>query len=256
MQLQHIRTLETGLVSWGCTKFTVMPSTGDVILYGKTSNNDSPKLHVYNSSATSWEKERTISALCEHPDSTFILPITIKGQEFLAIACIYCKKIKLYNMKTGEITTAFHDPSYYLGRMCQGDTGHIYVVHYVKGMERYHSICYIPTHRLIAVSNCDLGIVRAVSCDTEKVMWQLIGSVDGVECQPHGMMYSPQYDTLLVSGGINYRVLVLNSHDGSVRQVVPLSDDMCVSELCLHEKQVVMQHNVHNKEKVSYFSIE
>ena len=280
MQLQHRKTLETRLVAWGCTRFTLMPSTGDVILWGKTSNTDSPKLHVYNSSATSWKKEQTIPELCKHPDITSILPITIEGQEFLAIACIYCNRIRLCNMNTGEITTAFHDPRYYPGRMCHGDTGQIYVVHNVKGgfpilqldcshpqfsliktiqsgMKKYYAICYIPTHRLIAISsNEDPKMVQAVSCDTEKVMWQLIGSVDGVECHPHGMMYSPQHDTLLITDGINCRVLVLNSHDGSVRQVISLSDDMCVTELCLYEKQVVMQHNVDNKEKVSYFSIE
>ena len=259
-----------------------MPSTGDVILYGKTSDNDSPKLHVYNSSATSWQKECEISALCKHKDTAKILPVTIKGQEYFAISCWDCKKIRLYNMKTKQITIAFHDPSYYPGWMCQGDMGHIYIVSFVtgslpilqldcshpqfsliktiqSGMNMFYAICYIPTHRLIAVSdNKESNKVRAVSCDTESTVWQLMGRVDGVECNPLGMMYSPQHDTLLIADGNNCRVLVLNSHDGSVRQVIGLRKDMGdIWEISSHMDQILIHHLKKNRKlKISYFSIQ
>ena len=228
--LQHKGTLDTELVSWGYTKFTAMPFTGDVVLCGKTSNADPPMSHVYKCSATSWKKERSIPALCQHEGDTNLLRVIINIQDYLAISCYYCKKIRLYNMTTGEITTAFNDPNYYPGHMCHGDTGQIYVVHNEKGsvsiqqldcsrpqfrliktiqsgMVDYFAICYINRHGLLTVSDYSPGVVRAVSCETENVVWELTGRVDGVECEPQGMLYSPHHNALLIADGNNCRIL-------------------------------------------------
>ena len=98
--------------------------------------------------------------------------------------------------------------------MCQGEADQIYVVHSVKGipilqlncsqpqfilektiqsgMETWYDICYIPSHRLIAVSdNAPDNIVRAMSCDTEERVWELKGEVQDTQCNPHEMVYSP-----------------------------------------------------------------
>ena len=147
--LQHKGTLDTELVVWPHTDFTVMPSTGDVVLYGKTSDSDHPMLHVYKGLATSWKKERSISAMCQHEECISLLPVTIKNKEYLAISCIDCEKIRLYNMTTGEITTAFHDPNYNPGRMCHGDTGQIYVAHAVKSSPILQLDCSRPQFGLI-----------------------------------------------------------------------------------------------------------
>ena len=109
-----------------------MPSTGDIVLYGKTSDSDPPLLYVYKGLDTSWRKEKSISALCAHEGDTCLLPVTTNSQDYLGMSCIDCKKIRLFNMMTGKIKTAFHDPNYYPGYMCHGDTGQIYVVHAVK----------------------------------------------------------------------------------------------------------------------------
>ena len=279
LSLQHISTHNTGLFAWGPTRFTRMPETGQVVIWGKTARDDSPGLHIYNGSSDSWEKDRIKVAFCENTNYiNFLLPVTVQQQQLLAVSYFDCEKIRLYNMKTREITTAFHDPRYYPGCMCQGEADQIYVVHSVKGrfpilqlncsqpqftlektiqsqMEKYYAFCYIPSHRLIVVS--DLNLVRAVSCDTEEKVWELKGEVQDTQCNPFGMVYSPDHQALLVADGRNSRVLVVNPGDGSVRQVVQLGADVgCVSELCLHNQLLVVHHTDDgHTHKVSFFSI-
>ncbi len=278
LSLQHI-SHDTGLVFWEWTEFTLIPETGQVVIWGKTAEADSPALHIYNGSSDSWQKERTESGFCEHPDFIYLLPVTVQQQQLLAVSCFHCCKIRLYNMKTRESTTAFHDPSCYPGCMCQGEPNQIYVAQNVldavsilqlnysqpqftlekiiqSEREDYCSICFVPSHRLIVINqNAPDKIVIAVSCDTEKKLWELQGEVQGVQCNPHGMVYSPDHQALLVADGWNSRVLVVNPGDGSVRQVLPLCADMgVVWELCLHNQQLVMHHTDAGREKVSYFS--
>ncbi len=251
-------------------------------MFGKTTEADYPAVHIFNGSSSSAKfiKERTQSGLCEHTEYIDLLPVMVQKKQLLAMSCLSCQKIRLYNMKTREITTAFNDPSYYPGQMCEGDGDQIYVVHpqvmsgfpilqlscsqpqfslqktihsRMKGC--YYAICYIPSHRLIVISNHTPGIVRAVSCDTDQIDWELQGEVQGVQCTPHEMVYSPGHQALLVVDGTNHRVLVVNPGDGSVRQVVQLSAEMgSVAELCLHNQQLVVHHLQGRKVSVSYFS--
>ena len=125
-------------------------------------------------------------------------------------------------------------------------------------MEFHYTICYINRHGLLTVSDHSPGIVRAVSCEMENIVWELTGRVDGVECNPHGMLYSPYHDALLVADGINCRILVLNPQDGSVTQVVPLSEvTSIVWDFSLHGKQILVHHQHKNmNHSVSYFSLE
>ena len=258
-----------------------MHLTGFVILWGRTSDTDPPKLHVYRSSTdpASWKKEMSVPGFCEH-DNIKLLPTVIDRQEYLLIACLYCKKIRLWNIVNSKTTTAFCNPDYFPGYMCQGDSGQIYAVHSVKGyipilqldcpgpefnlcktiqtrMEALYAICYMQKHRLIAVSDNTPGIVRAICCQRKTVVWELTGKVEDIDCRPHGMVYSPPHDALLVADGANCRILVLNPKDGSVRQVVPLDNNIgVVSELSLCNTQVVIRHTQSSKVFISYFAIE
>ena len=99
-----------------------MPETGQVVIWGKTAKADSPALHIYNFSFDTWRKERIQSGLCEHTHDISILPVTVQQQQqLLAVSCFHCNKIRLYNMKTRLVITAFHDPNYFPSLMCGSD---------------------------------------------------------------------------------------------------------------------------------------
>ena len=51
-------------------------------------------------------------------------------------------------------------------------------------MESFYTLCYIPHHRLIAVSCHALGLVKALSCDMDNTVWELAGQVQGLQIGP------------------------------------------------------------------------
>ena len=164
--------------------------------------------------------------------------------------------------------------------MSHGEKGKLYVVHVVKGgiqvleldcsretfsgpgkivqsgMERYYDMCYIPSpHRLIVLSdNYEPTIILSVSAETGEKVWEVKGEVNGVECNPHSMLFSPQHQVLLVADGENSRVLVLHPGDGSHLQTIQLDGEMAIIwELCLHQNKLVVHHHAGGTVKVSYF---
>ncbi len=231
---------------------------------------------------TGWRRLRRQPKFCEHERvGGYVQAVAIGNQEFLAVSCIKCEVIRLYNMETEDVTTAFYDSSYHPGGMCQGDPGQMYVAHVVygamlilqlncstaeftlrktiqSGVDDFYAMCYIPTYKLVAISNNTPGncTIRAVSLEHEKI-WEFSGQVEGIPCKPHGMMYYPAQDCLFVADGDNTRLLVLNAGDGSLRQIVPLSKAMgTICNLSLHSDQIVVWHQHANKVKVSHFSLQ
>ncbi len=105
-------------------------------------------------------------------------------KEILAVSCVDCEVIRLIDVESGEISVAFHDGHHYPGEMCLGEAGEMFVVYSIKhtvpilqlncstaefslirsiksGMEMYFSICYIPIHKLIVISNHSPGVIKA-----------------------------------------------------------------------------------------------
>ena len=109
-------------------------SSGEVVVWGKTSDETPPVFHIFSLTSAGWKKLREVKCLCDH-DNQNILPITVNNKKQLAVSCLYwkCNIIKLYNLDTLQVTTAFHNPKYYPGRMSHGENGKLYVVHSVKG---------------------------------------------------------------------------------------------------------------------------
>ena len=154
VHLEHLSTNDTGLQFWGKTRFTVM-SSGEVVVWGKTSDEalhkgvmgfykslfkkqqkipseTPPAFHIFSPTSTGWKKLREVERLCDQ-DYVVILPVNIKNKEQLAVSCWHCQSIKLYNLDTLQVTTAFHNPKYRSGCMCHGENGKLYVVPSVKG---------------------------------------------------------------------------------------------------------------------------
>ena len=254
-------------------------SSGQVVVWGKTSEEILPAFHIFSLISSGWKKLREVKCLCDH-EGVKIIPITVNNKEQLAVSCWSCETVKLYNLDTLQVTTAFYDPKCYPGSMCHGENGKLYVVHRVKGhpvfeldcsaetfsgpckivqseMEIYFGMCYIPApHRLIVLTWWQDSIIRAVSAETGEKVWEVKGEVDGVQCDPHGMLFSPQHQVLLVADGRNKRVMVLHPGDGSHLQTIQLDREVgVIIEMCLHQNKLVVRHTAQSKVKVSYFSV-
>ena len=131
--MKLLDTYDTELMAWGWTRFTVVDYF--VILWGKSSDKSGPLLHLFlhPSSSTGLEKFQELDALCEHEEDVFLQSVRVKNKQMLAVSCYSCSMIRLYDVQTGEVTTAFHNQDCYTGRMSPGDGEVLYVVHHVKG---------------------------------------------------------------------------------------------------------------------------
>ena len=273
--MKLLDTYDTQLKFWDKTNFTVVDQL--VILWGKSSDESGPLLHLFHPSSTGLEKFQELDALCKHED-VLLQSVRVKNTQMLAVSCVRCRMIRLYDMQTGEVTKAFHNQEYYTGSMSPGDGEVLYVVHHVKGhpvlelnteqipftgpsrtipsrIEGYFDMHYIPApHKQIVISSTSLGLIRAVSMDGEK-MWEVKGEIEGKKCDPHGLLFSPDHQVLLVADGTKSRVIVLNPQDGSVLQTIQLDQLGSIAYPHIHQQQLIVQHTVDNKVKVSYFSL-
>ena len=274
-QITHEATYDTGLVFWGYMRSCVM-SNGDAVIYGKTSYDAPAEFHVYN---TKGRKIKTFKTLCHHEGNTNLFSQIIQNINYLFLSCCYCNKIYQYNMNTTTVTEAFSDDKYRPGRMCHGPPGTICVVNRVNDnpvlvlnctttsfrlertvqtqMQRYHSICYVPSVDLLLITNCTLGMVRAVSCSTDRVVWEVTGDVAGSPCDPHGAVYSPQHDVVFVCDGTNERILVLEPVSGECLQTVDLREHVDVAwDPYLRDDQLILRHKgTDGKPKLSYYKV-
>ena len=173
VEVKLLSTHDTGLQSWGSTRFTVMES-GVVVLWGKTSEQTSAAFHIYQNTYAGFIKLREVKGLCEHESDLFQLPVTINNTESLAVACPYCRMIRLLDMNTEYVTDAFHDERVRPGWMSRGEGDVLYLVQSVKGipvlelntghlpfskldttiqsgMERYYSLHY---HSISSQTDC------------------------------------------------------------------------------------------------------
>ena len=253
-------------------------SSGEAVLWGKASDKASPAFHIFSLIPAGWKKLREVKHLCEH-ERVYILPVTINSKEQLAVSCWKCQSIKLYNLDTLKVTTAFYDLKYRPGRMYHGEDGKLYVVHGEKGdtnalevncseetfsgpckiiqsgLVNYFALCYISSHKLLVFTSWSDSIVRAVSAGSGETVWQLKGEVDGKMCYPHGMLFSSKHQLLLIADGRNNRLLVLHPRDGSHVQTIHLDQEIATFELSLHQNKVIMLHRCGHQEKISYFVI-
>ncbi len=271
--------MNTGLVFWGRTKLTLLPSSGTVVLWGKTAESALPALHFYKKSSSGWAASQETKTLCEHEKGTFVVGLLKNGKDMLAVICLDCQVIRLLDVESGEVCVGFYDVQYSPGVVCLGEAYEMFVLHgatalqldcskaefsvlnFIQlGMRSYYSVCYIPLYRIIVVSNnAPENNIRAVSCDSgsEQAVWEVKQHVEGVPCNPHGMTYSAALDALFVADGKHTQILVLNPVDGSLRQVLPLDKKMkLVMELSLHNDQLLVHHCAGGKVKISVFAIE
>lgn len=240
MTTRLLRTLDTGLVFWEWTQFTVLPS-GIAAFWGKSSVQDAPKFHFYRGTQTSllWHQQYSVAGLCPH-EIINLTPGRARTHEFLGVSCGMCQNIKIYNMSSGEVKIIFRDPRCYPGALTllSGPPARVYAVQSRQGdpsvlqlncapggfnladvinsgFTHYHSMCHVPKHRYVAIGDCDSGLVRAVSLEMRGALWEF----SRAQFHPHGMTYAPRHDVVIVADAT---LVVLNARDGSLRQTVAL----------------------------------
>ena len=278
--MNQLGTYDTKLQSWGRTKFAVMDKSGQIVFWAKSSPENAAAFHVFNSSSAGWKKVKKVEAFCEHEEGVYLQSLNVKSTEMLLVSCASCRKIRLYNMETGNVTTAFHKHAIYPGQMSPGDGDVLYVSHHVEGfpvlelnhpkqnpgsgkmiqsgMETYHSMHYIPApHKLIVFSLNTESLIRAVSVVNGEVAWEVKGEIEGEICRPHGLLFSPDHQVLLVADGWNSRLIVLNPEDGSVLQTIQLDYQLgAIFNLCIHQQHLIVHHlHIRKQHKVLYYSI-
>ena len=86
----------------------------------------------------------------------------------------------------------------------------------------------------------------------------ILGEVDGIPIEPHGMC-SDDRGRLFVADGSNSRILILNSYNGRLMQIIQLEQlgDICDLGYSKDDSRIIIQHSVSNneKEQISVFSL-
>ena len=208
----------------------------------------------------------------------------ILWREYLVISCSSCRDIKLVNLVTLDISTAFSDDQP-LGKVCKGwhklyvevPSGYLELdcsstkftkIRQIKsgkgGYTYLRDLWHIPSpHNMIMVfkilhgNSLPGGAIHTTYLgELSKTIWHLCDKhVDGKSITPRSVVYSSRHNVLLVVDKINQTVWVLNPSTGNVLQNID------VPELDHHDKDNVKgylrgsQLVIVSDSKIHYFSI-
>ena len=246
---------------------------GRVVIWGKDSVYSAPQFHVFNSYG---ERHKTLDALCQHW-SINILSLKINGTQYLAVSCMDCHKIRLYDTATKDVHVAFSDSFYRPGKMVLGPPGTLYSshislgidsvfeydctsIHFKKGdlirdsvLDRLSDICYIPTMDALVLCSSTSSLVRAISCKTKNVLWELSGNIDNLPMKHSRMVYSDMLDTLFITNIIDGYTFVTEPINGSHMQTLRRH---FVFEASSNRDQLIMLYQDSDSIlKISYFTV-
>ena len=177
---------------------------------------------------------------CDHNNDLSFLFIQIPWKEYLVISCKLCKDIKLVDMDTLEMSTAFSDHQS-LGKLCRG-WHKIYVevpssfleldcsstkftkIRDIRTNTYNYDWSYIPhPHNMMVTAWGEPfqkgGQILAASCDEPKdPLWCLFNKeVASMVITPEHVFYCSRYDALVVLDAKNKTVRAL---DPGTREVV------------------------------------
>ena len=238
----------------------LMRTTGEIVFVRHVEKEGDLLLRLYTQQGESLYK-KNIKLPCDfgHRFEFNFLFVQILWKEYLVISCKVCKDIKLVDMETLEVTTAFSDDQQ-LGKMSRGwhklfvevPSGFLELdcsrtkftkIREIKsgksGLTYRGDICYIPSpHSMIVTATWGVlkegGTILAMSLDEPNdPMWSLCDKeVDGKILSPKCVLCSSRYDALIVLDRENKKVWVLNPASGEVLQNID------VPELSYHDYYV------------------
>ena len=87
---------------------------------------------------------------------------------------------------------------------------------------------------------------------------EILGEVDGIPIEPHGLC-SDERGRLFAADGSNSRILIINSYNGRLMQIIQLEQlgNICDLGYSKDDLSIVIQHSVstNDKEQISVFSL-
>ena len=256
-----------------------MESTGDIIFFGKEHPADPGALHFYKYK-NGLQKIGTKLTPCDHHDHLHILPAMIEKTERLLISCLFCSTIWFCDIHSGKFTQAMKKRGLYPGLMCKTDGSDLFIVHMVQGekmmrkvkctiteiivdeskpinskIENMFSACYLPDTKCLAISRWQDNVVKAVHCETGEQVWEVKGKVEGVTWYPHGLLFSPEHQSLLVCDAIDNlsRLVVLNPRDGHVLQIITLPTLGTPYFLYVQKGEIILQNMLTSRTEINVF---
>ena len=274
MELEYSN--ETEHFVWPFMRFAVMPSTGDIVMWGKMSNNDKPRLSRYSTTSKTWSFVLSYS-FCEHEKGVCLLPVVIMGSEVLAVSCSDCHAIRLINVSKRKVMVAFQNEKYNPGVMCFLEDSSLFAVHAVKGkksiirldctkpkfsiqkvyrtaLDSCFVLAYIPGGDIIVMSDPRAGVVNGISPTSGDIVWEAKAQAGEAQCQVVSIVFCEKYNVVLACDVGNKRVLILDPKNGSLIQPVSLPEEIgVVYDMCLIDNQVIIFHERFDKMVVSFF---
>ena len=118
------------------------------------------------------------------------------------------------------------------------------------------SLHFIPILNLLLLSSSQKGIIQAIDCSKEVVLWRHALKPE-VEVEVNrGVLYFPESDKILVADGLNHKILVLSPIDGSYMYSMAFFDYIgSLSEIAILGETIVLRHSIKHKEKISFYTI-
>ncbi len=206
-------------------------------------------------------------------------PIVIGNIEYIAISCFDCQLIYLYDYSTFSVVSSFKMEC--PDSMCLGPQDTLFVVKGVPGgrevvgldirttqfrfkfniktnMQQIYDICHMafeyPNGTLV-LTDWESNTICAVNINTQDIIWNIRGEIDGKLCDPHGVVGTPTGE-LIVADGSNARLIVLDGHTGELINTQDL--DKCSHVAGLHllrDNTLIVWYHYKGKEMIGYYNI-
>ena len=232
----------------------LMRTTGEIVFVRHAEKEGDLLLRLYTQQGESLD-QKNIKWPCDfgHRFELQFLFIQILWREYLVISCMYCKDIKLLDMETLEVTTAFSDAQL-VGKLCKGwhkiyakllfgfveldcssakltKIRQIQPNEYTVAFTSTDYKCYVPPPHamIIGVTRTEvIYMIHATSLgDPNQTGWGLSKEeVNGKEIKPDCVVYSSRHDALLAVDQENKTVWVLHPSTGKVLQEIELNIDV------------------------------
>ena len=260
-----------------------MKTTGEIVFACHREKEDRDFLYLYTpQQGGSLNKENKIKLSCAHYLNMLI--VQIQWREYLVISCKECRDIKLVDLDTNEVTTAYSDEEQELGRMCKGGWHKIYVevpsglleldctsTKFTKmrqiqtgkyGLTSCYELCYVPPPHNLIVADGKYEvrgnmILHATYLDEpNKTLWQQSGKkMDGKIISADGIIYSSRHDALVVADGWNCKVWVLSPTTGEILQTTDVPGLGAVEKAFIRGMQLIIVSFSSGNVKINYFSL-
>ena len=240
---------------WTVTGFTVMRTTGDVVLFGEEAKSADRKaasalIHIFPALGSKSSSKKLLVP-CKH--RVTVLALEMDGEDFLLASCVRCRDIKLLQTKSGRIHVVdkykFRSNQKSVLCMTRGEPGTLYLsivggsllefrysTSGLKGPRKIKietdvctSLCYIPVPRKALVCCCRDSVrfklqvnetIFAISPAGNDVFWEQKEKLDGANVKCATLLYIEQHRVILANDVGNNRFLVLNPSDGSHLQTL------------------------------------